>query len=294
MEAILSIPAHERFVLSLAFTPDSKTLLSGGADGLIKLWSAGDWQHQATLAGHTGNVNSIAVSPDGRWVASGSRDATVRLWSFDTGRFLRAFGCRRKNVTSVAFTADSHRVAAASYGGRAKVWNVRGGLVSQLVAGRQNLTSVALSPDGQTAILAGEGGEISVWSLPDGQRLAAWDSRSVSADCLHLIRKGRVLLSLGFERDVVTWDTATWRLIRAYPMDEMEIHKMAVSPDEALVGIVMPWRVHVRSTDDMELQAELPVPTRWVSSVAFSPDGKWIAVGAAEGLLRIWRLRIWT
>ena len=174
MEATVSFPAHEHYVLSLAFTADSQTLVSGGMDGLIKQWAVGEWSELATFRGHTGVVHSVAISPDGGLLASGSGDATVRVWSLSTNRLLRIFGCRKKAVRSVAFSADNGWVAAACHGGRAKVWNVHGKLVAQLAAGKHNLTSIALSPDCRLAFLAGEGGEISVWSLPAGHRVLVY------------------------------------------------------------------------------------------------------------------------
>lgn len=289
-----SFDAHEDFVLGLAFTADSRTLVSAGMDGLIKVWSAEDWQHRATFAGHTARINCIALSPDNRVLASGSHDATVKLWSFPDGRLLRSFGHRRKFVTSVAFSADSRWIASACYGGRARVWTVAGKAVLKIVAGKQNLTSIALSPDGRTAVVSGEGGEISVWSLPDGQRLATLDSRSVWATSLRFIANGRVLMSLGFEKDLVIWNTTTWQRIWTYPMDHMDIYGVVVSPNETLVGVSQPGKVELRSTSDMELQSELFIDTPRVSALAFSPDGRWVALGAGDRKVRLWRLRNWT
>ena len=85
MEPSAIFEAHQHYVLSLVFSPDSQMLASSGVDGGIKIWSAGSWQHLGTIGGHDNSVNAIAISPDGRLLASGSSDATVRLWSFPDG-----------------------------------------------------------------------------------------------------------------------------------------------------------------------------------------------------------------
>ncbi|WFC99997.1 hypothetical protein MYAM1_002744 [Malassezia yamatoensis] len=55
-------------------------LASAGYDGLVKLWSADDWQLQATLAGDSGKVMSVDISSDGRYLASGEWARTFKLW----------------------------------------------------------------------------------------------------------------------------------------------------------------------------------------------------------------------
>jgi predicted 2-oxoglutarate/Fe(II)-dependent dioxygenase YbiX len=68
---------HEGAVLSLASLDDGR-MASGGADGLIQLWSS-DGQAPEVLRGHTGWVWALAALPGG-WLASASEDGTVRLW----------------------------------------------------------------------------------------------------------------------------------------------------------------------------------------------------------------------
>jgi len=293
MEASAIFDAHEHYVLSLVFSADSQILVSSGMDGSIKLWSVDVWQHLRTFEGHARSVNALAISPDGRLLASGSSDATVRLWSFPGGQLVHTLQDRKKSVTDVTFSGDGRLVAAASHGGRAPVWACDGRPVKAIVAGKQNLSNVALSPDGQLLATAGLGGDITVRSLPSGHVVAALATTAAAAGWLQFIGGGRELVSLGVQKDVVMWDTATWQRSRTYAMERWGVRSLVVSPDEALLGLGMRGMVQLRSTIDMELQAELSVSTPVVSAIAFSPDGQWLAVAAADRRVRIWRLRRW-
>jgi WD40 repeat protein len=83
---IASFQAHAGETWAVAFTPDGKTLASGGGDwnkpGEVRLWKVETWKEWAKLQ-HTGEVLCLAISPDGHYLAAGSWDRTVRIWKLD-------------------------------------------------------------------------------------------------------------------------------------------------------------------------------------------------------------------
>ena len=66
-------------VLSVVFSPDGKTLASGGADTTVWRWDTNTGLPKGRLIGHTEGVNSVAFSPDGTTLASGrsGQDGTI-------------------------------------------------------------------------------------------------------------------------------------------------------------------------------------------------------------------------
>jgi WD40 domain-containing protein len=66
--------------IALAFTPDGRSLVSGGLDGVIRVWELATGQGRLALKGHQGAVYTLAVSPDGRHVASASSDVPTLVW----------------------------------------------------------------------------------------------------------------------------------------------------------------------------------------------------------------------
>jgi RNA polymerase sigma factor (sigma-70 family) len=71
---------HQGTVFSVAFSPDSKVLLSGSSDKTARLWDPRSGKLLQSLEGHEGTVNAVALSADGRLLATGGEEGTVRLW----------------------------------------------------------------------------------------------------------------------------------------------------------------------------------------------------------------------
>ncbi|KAJ1947293.1 hypothetical protein FBU59_001891 [Linderina macrospora] len=76
------IPAHRSMVTDVRFSRHGggQYLATASNDGLVNVWTAGDWRLQKSLAGHSGKVMSVDISSDGSCMASTGYDCTLKLW----------------------------------------------------------------------------------------------------------------------------------------------------------------------------------------------------------------------
>ena len=98
----LELSGHSRSVLSVCFAKDNRMLMSGSADGTIRVWDSLTGELLAQLEDHQGPVTCVRLSPNGALLASASADKTIRLRKFPTREIIRlVFAYSRLSLTSL-------------------------------------------------------------------------------------------------------------------------------------------------------------------------------------------------
>lgn len=159
-----TLEGHSGSVLSIAFSPDGKTLASGAVDG-IKIWDTLTGKEQIIL--RSSSTYSVAFSPCGQTVVSGSADGT-KIWDSKTGKNLITI--QLSAISSVTVSPDGQTVASISDNESIQLWDATTGIEQQTLCGHSNLIkSVAFSSDGQTVASGSYDKTIKLWDVTTGK-----------------------------------------------------------------------------------------------------------------------------
>jgi serine/threonine-protein kinase len=155
--------------LSVAFSPDGKTLAVGDRNGKIYLWDAASGHAVVTLTDPVSKgVNSVAFSPDGATLAAADANGFSYLWNVASRQVKNVLADPvSKGVDSVAFSPDGRSLAAGDLNGRGYLWDVgtghRAATLDDPTA--TGALSVAFSPDGGTLAVGDFSGGSRLWDV---------------------------------------------------------------------------------------------------------------------------------
>ncbi len=185
-EVIRTLPALREEILSVAYSPDGKTLAvaSGNSttgSGGVRLYDAATMKLRLELPGIETIVWSLAYSPDGKVLAISDKSRKVHLLNAATGENERSLAVSL-HVRVVAFTPDGKALAAAGTlqdsrtDGTAMLWDLAEARPRSLLAGHKGLIlGMSLSPDGRLLATASTDTSARLWDM---SRLPAADPNS--------------------------------------------------------------------------------------------------------------------
>jgi WD40 repeat protein len=116
--SLAGFAGHGAGMKALAFSSDDHQLLSGDANGVVKLWDVQTRRLLRTLSNgkEQREITRLAFSPDGTKLLAGTDDNKIRIWEAATGKELKTLRMLVGPIRAMAVSTDGRRVAAGPYG----------------------------------------------------------------------------------------------------------------------------------------------------------------------------------
>jgi len=289
-QSSMTLHGHDGEVWSIAFSPDSKCIISCSDDDTIKVWDAATGAELMTLRGHGDCVGSIAFSPDGKRIVSGSDDKTIKIWDAATGVELMTLRGHKELIETVAFSPDGRRIVSASDDKTVKVWDaVTGDEVMTLRGHEGGVYCAAISRTGDQIVSGSLDGTIKVWDAATGAELMTLRGHEGQVYPVAFSPDGKRIVSGGEDKTVKVWDAATGEEVMTLRGHKEWIESVAFSPDGR--RIVSGSGDNTSKLWDAPTGAELTTLVGHsgpVNCLAFSQDGERIVSGSEDETIKVW------
>jgi WD domain, G-beta repeat len=241
------------------------------------------------LEGHKTRVASVAFSPDGRLIVSGGSDRTVIFWSTETRREQRRLTVEGDAVSSLAFSPNSKVLATASRTiaepftlSTLSLWDITTSQEIRRLEGHNKwVMSIAFSPDGKLLASGSDDRTVRVWDVNSGKELRRLNA-PINVVNVAFSPDGRLLAAASGRETVRLWNINTGKEIRSLKVADLPI--AAFSPDGSLVISKIRGEIQFFDVDTWNEVRRLVLRDGHLSSIAFDPNGRQVAVGDGDGL----------
>jgi tRNA A-37 threonylcarbamoyl transferase component Bud32 len=290
LEEVRCFEGHPGEVAAVAFSPDGRHLVAGGAGRALCRWSVAAGGTPARFGTTPFPVGGLAVAPGSGLVVAG-QGVSVRVWDPATGQEVSRLLGHADAVRAVAVSADG-RLALTGGDHTLRLWDVAAGREVQRFPGhRGRVRGVALSPDRRLALSGGDDGTLRLWDVGGGREVRAFAVPRGGVLAVAFGPGGETVLSGHFDTTLRMWDADSGQELRRLTGHRQMVAAVAYTPD----GSRLASAGHDRTVRvwDPDSGAELACGEGHagpVTALACAPDGRTVASAGADGTVRLWRL----
>lgn len=266
----IALRGHASQVNVLSVGGSGKELITGSEDNTLYWNLENSPAESIRLPGANDSIAACAFSNDGSTVVTGGHDTVIRVWHKDnSGRFQnpKSLQGHKRAINSLSLSHDGQWLLSGSDDGSVRLWDLASESSkkeSQILrtSDRDNsvgadIMTVAISPDGMWAFSGG-------MSKPSLWKLGMKNGKIPGP--LHLLEEASIVSSADFSADSKRLATV-----------------------DAFVGTVHLWTVDDDKPRYMSL-GSYPEAVDGFHSLSLSDDGKWLALGGKDTVVRLWNI----
>ncbi len=232
---------------------------------------------------------------------------TVHILSTMTGESLRSFPAASYKISALAYTPDGKDLATASARvtqkpdagggwtatateGEVVLWDPTNGIEKGRFMGQESfVNALAFSATGRLLAAAGYRPQhVMLWDVMTRRQAGLLTHSCREIKCLAFAKHDAVVVGASYGGGLQIWDIETKTHLAT--ISTKECKSIAVSPDGSRIlaaedgGGARLWSLDTHAC----LATWTKEQTGWAMSVAFTSDGKYLAIGGDDGVVRIW------
>lgn len=311
---LLTTPVHaaQSSIWTLQFSPDGKTIAVGKYQW-IEVWDIETQQLIHTYEPHASAVRCLTFSRDGKTLFAGgglaAQSGELRIWDVASEELLNTLEIHADTIESIAISPDETKLLTASMDEYSAILNI----AQEAEVGNETTTWLSqhvgrvlcalYHPDGTYFATGSEDKTIKVWHPENHTVLVNFDGNDDAVYSLAYAAGDELIVSGSADNTIRSWrvtiggtsgpEAYTGALVREYNGHQGPVYSVdcgmwnnqeIIASGSADTSVII-WNLRSgnrRRTFDESTDA--------VYAVQLSPNGRLVAAGGRDGVVRIWHI----
>ncbi len=309
---------HKNVISSISFSPDldpkNQLIVSADVDGLVKISRLNGEDYQKPLNLKV-KVNGVAFSPNGRFIATVDNDRKLKIWSRE-GKLLGEHQSKH-SIEKVAFSPDSQLVAIATDTRSIEIRQVENFTIfktlhmnnESISQGKSGgILDIKFSGDGQFIAASSMDTTVTLWSLPSGELFQILKGHQDWVYSVSFSPDSKLIASSGGGSDLTLkiWQRSNGKLLKTIERAHDSTFRLTFSPEGNWIAtagddqVIKLWDVHnimAAPESNLNLLEHSDILLKTIRGqlaetrgLAFSPDGRLLAVADINKTLSLWKM----
>jgi periodic tryptophan protein 2 len=235
------------------YHPSSNLLTVCFDSGLFSLYEVPSFSNIHSLSMASSPISTVAINQTGEWLAFGSSK---------TGQLLVWEHASESNILKQSSHLDA-------------------------------MTTLTYSPDSTRIITGADDGLIKIWDVASGFHIATFTEHASAVTASAYSKRGNILFTSSLDGSVRAWDMLRYRNFRTFTAPQrLSFACLAVDPSAEVVCAAShdSFDIHLWSVQTGALLDQLSGHEGPISTLAFTPDGRYLVSGSWDRTIRVWSI----